>query len=59
MVKRWPELFGGHQPAFSKIEHGGQVFWRVRTGGFDGAAQATMFCERLRAKGGGCSVADF
>ncbi len=59
MVKRWPDLFGGHQPAYSKIEHGGQVFWRVRTGGFDGVAQATMFCERLRAKGGGCSVADF
>ena len=59
MARRWPDLFGGHHPAFSKIEHGGQVFWRVRTGGFDGVAQATMFCERLRAKGGGCSVADF
>ena len=59
MVKRWPELFGGHRPSFSKIEHGREVFWRVRTGGFDGVAQATLFCERLRAKGGGCSVADF
>lgn len=59
MVKRWPDLFGGRQPAFSKIEHGGQVFWRVRTSGFDGVTQATVFCERLRAKGGGCSVADF
>ncbi len=59
MAKRWPDLFGGHQPAFSKVEHGSQVFWRVRTGGFDGVAQASTFCERLRAKGGGCSVADF
>jgi hypothetical protein len=59
MVKRWPELFGGHQPAFSKVEHGGQVFWRLRTGGFEGVGQATTFCEHLRAKGGGCSVADF
>lgn len=59
LVKRWPDLFGGHQPAFSKIDHGGQTFWRVRTGGFDGVSQATTFCERLRAKGGGCSVADF
>jgi hypothetical protein len=59
LAKRWPELFGGHQPAFSKVEHGGQVFWRVRTGGFEGVTQATTFCERLRAKGGGCSVADF
>jgi hypothetical protein len=59
LAKRWPELFGGHQPAFSKVEHGGQVLWRVRTGGFDGVTQATSFCEHLRAKGGGCSVADF
>ncbi len=59
MVKRWPALFGGHQPAFSKIERGGQVFWRVRTGGFEGVSQATVFCEHLRAQGGGCSVADF
>lgn len=59
MVRRWPALLGGHQPAISKIERGGQVFWRVRTGGFEGVSQATVFCERLRAKGGGCSVADF
>jgi hypothetical protein len=59
LVKRWPKLFGGHQPAFSKVEHGGQTLWRVRTGGFDGAAQASVFCEQLRASGGGCSVADF
>jgi hypothetical protein len=59
LVKHWPDLFGGHQPSFSKTEHSGQVFWRVRTGGFDSVAQATAFCERLRAKGGGCSVADF
>jgi SPOR domain len=59
LAKRWPELFGGHQPAFSKIDHGGQVLWRVRTGGFEGVGQATAFCERLRATGGACSVADF
>lgn len=59
LVKRWPDLFGGHQPAFSKVEHNSQVFWRLRTGGFAGVAQATGFCEQLRAKGGGCSVADF
>ena len=53
MVKRWPALFGGHQPAFSKIERGGQVFWRVRTGGFEGVAQATVFCEHLRARAAG------
>lgn len=59
LVRRWPDLFGGRHPAFSKVAHDGHVFWRVRTSGFDGVSAATMFCERLRAKGAGCSVADF
>jgi len=59
LVRRWPKLLGGHRPAFSRIEHGGQTFWRLRTGGFGDMARATMFCEQLRAGGGGCSVADF
>jgi hypothetical protein len=59
MVKRWPAFFAGRQPAFSQVERAGQTLWRVRTGGFEDASQATAFCARLRAKGGGCSVADF
>jgi len=59
LVKRWPEVFGGHQPAYSKIDRAGQTFWRVRTGGFANAAQAAQFCAQLRAEGGACSVADF
>ena len=60
LAKRMPDLLG-QQPAggFSKIEHDGKTFWRLRTGGFSDIAQATAFCERVRAKGGGCSVADF
>ena len=59
LQKRWPDLLGGRHPAFSKTERDGHAFWRVRTGGFEGVSQATVFCERVRAKGGGCSVADF
>ena len=59
MAKRMPDLLGSHQPAFSKIERDGRTWWRVRTGGFSDVVQATLFCERLRAKGAGCSVADF
>jgi SPOR domain len=59
LEKRMPDLFGHRQPAFSKIEHSGHTLWRVRTGGFSDAAQATAFCERVRAKGAGCSIADF
>jgi len=56
---RMPQLFSRHRPLVSKLERDGRVYWRLRTGGFEDAAQATAFCERVRAKGGGCSVADF
>ncbi len=59
LSKRMPELFGERHPAFTKTEHAGQALWRVRTGGFNDVSQATQFCERVRAKGAGCSVADF
>jgi hypothetical protein len=59
MEKRMPELFGPRQPAFSKTERNGRTLWRLRTGGFSDTAQATAFCERVRAKGAGCSIADF
>ena len=59
LEKHWPDLFGHRQPAFSKTEHSGRALWRVRTGGFSDVAQATAFCERVRAKGAGCSIADF
>ena len=59
LSKRLPDLLGQRKPAFSKTEHDGQAMWRVRTGGFADVAQATAFCEKVRAKGAGCSVADF
>ena len=59
LEKRMSDLFGQRQPSFSKIEHNGRTLWRLRTGGFSDAAQATAFCERVRAKGAGCSIADF
>ena len=59
LAKRMPELMSGHKPAVSRIEHDGHTLWRLRTGGFTDTAQATVFCERVRAKGAGCSVADF
>jgi hypothetical protein len=56
---RMPDLFGQHRPAFSKVDRDGTTLWRVRTGGFDDTAQASAFCEKVRAKGSGCSVAEF
>jgi hypothetical protein len=59
LSKRAPDLLGQHRPAFSKTEHDGHTLWRIRAGGFADVPQATSFCEKLRAKGVGCSVADF
>jgi SPOR domain len=59
LSKRLPDLFGQRRPAFSKTEHDGRTLWRVRTGGFADTAQASTFCGKVRAKGVGCSVADF
>jgi hypothetical protein len=59
LSKRLPDLFGQRRPAFSKTEHDGHTLWRIRTGGFSDTAQASTFCEKVRAKGVGCSVADF
>lgn len=59
LQKRMPDLLDRHQPAISKTERDGRTLWRVRTGGFADVSQANSFCERVRSKGAGCSVADF
>jgi SPOR domain len=59
LVKRMPELLNGRQPTLSRFERDGRTFWRLRTAGFTDVAQAKTFCEHVRAKGGGCSIADF
>jgi hypothetical protein len=59
LTKKMPDLLNGRQPTYSKTERDGRTFWRVRTSGFTDVAQARGFCDRIRAKGAGCSVADF
>jgi SPOR domain len=59
LAKRMPDLLNGRRPAVSKTEREGRTYWRLRTGGFSDIAQATSFCERVRAKGAGCSLASF
>jgi hypothetical protein len=59
MSKHMPDLLNGRQPSFSRVEHDGRTFWRLRTAGFADIAQAKSFCEHVRAKGAGCAVADF
>ena len=59
LAHKYGDLLDGRSPTISKIEHAGKIFWRVRTGGFGDVAQAEQFCARVKAKGGGCSVAGF
>ncbi len=59
MEKRMPDLLNGRQPVFSRTERDGHTYWRVRTAGFADLAQARSFCDQVRTKGGGCSVAAF
>jgi len=59
LAKRYPDLFGGRDLIISRTERDGHAFWRVRTSGFADLAQARAFCDKLRAKGAGCSIVDF
>ena len=59
LTQRMPDLLKGHQPIYARTERDGRTFWRVRTSGFTDLAQARAFCDHVRAKGAGCSVADF
>jgi hypothetical protein len=59
LERKLPTMLDGRKPDVSKIEHDGKTFWRLRTGGFASAAEATSFCDKAKAKGVGCAVASF
>ncbi len=52
-----PELLGRRTLDLSQTIHDGQVFWRVRTGGFGNPAEANFFCSEIRGKGFSCFTA--
>jgi hypothetical protein len=59
LERKYPDLLSGRQPQVTRLERDGKVFWRLRTGGFADVGQAKELCERIKAKGAGCTVAAF
>jgi hypothetical protein len=57
--RRFPGVLAGHRLILAHATVGGREWWRVRTGGFAGAAQAHRFCASLRAGGAACDVTPF
>ena len=58
LAKKQPELFGQHRALFQKVNDRGTAPWRLRTGGFTDSTQAKAFCDKVKAKGGQCTVVD-
>jgi hypothetical protein len=58
LAHRFPELLGQHRALFQKTNEPGATAWRLRTGGFTDQAQAKAFCDKVKAKGGQCSVVE-
>lgn len=57
LVRRFPDALGQREPTVMRFEHGGTVFWRLRTEGFDTLTEAQTLCARMRADGQACFVA--
>jgi hypothetical protein len=59
LERKMPAVLSGHKPEVTRFERDGKTYWRLRTAGFASAADATRFCDEVKAKGGGCAVASF
>jgi len=59
LSKKFPALLASRQPVITRVSHAGHEFWRLRASGFADSAEARRLCERLRARGAGCALADF
>lgn len=56
---QYASLFGDRQPAIVRAEHNGTVFYRLRVRGFASTAQASAFCQQVKAHGLACNPVRF
>jgi Flp pilus assembly protein TadD len=54
-----PGLFAGKSPDISKVEVGGQTYYRLRVSGFASHEDAAQFCTQITAAHGTCMPANF
>jgi SPOR domain len=54
-----PALFAGKSPDISKVQVGGQTYYRLRVNGFASNEDATHFCSEITAAHGTCMPANF
>ncbi len=59
LKSRMGDVLADREPVIQRIERDGHAIWRLRVGSFPSVADATRFCERVRAKGGACELATF
>ena len=59
LQSQYASLFGDRQPAIVRAEHNGTVFYRLRVKGFASTAQASAFCQQVKAHGLACNPVRF
>jgi Flp pilus assembly protein TadD len=56
LVHKFPDALRQKEPIVIRVEVNGNVFWRLRTEGFDTLSDAQAMCSRMRASGQSCFV---
>ncbi|MCL2439948.1 MAG: SPOR domain-containing protein [Alphaproteobacteria bacterium] len=57
LQRKHPSVFGGRQHVIQKADVGGRAVYRLRVAGFATSAEATTFCNQLKAYNLSCLVA--
>ncbi|PYD48915.1 SPOR domain-containing protein, partial [Novacetimonas pomaceti] len=59
LQRQYASLFGDRQPAIVRAERNGTTFYRLRVKGFATTAEASAFCQQVKAHGLACNPVRF